>query len=1414
MSMKVKLALILGVISLTIVALMGYVAYEKSANHIKVLIQRESMDTLRKIAMLPSMISHIYMRHNKIFAEATAEDLRRFLDFAYTVSTFDFIDSKSRLISLLKKLDVKGGGFFIVDSSGSLAWKSRGAQSLLTPDLDLSALFLTCEGWQRYPFGEKSRVMAWKSLGKWGWILGIIAIPEEFSSFPERKFLNSMRAAFLSILKSFSFGKRGYIEIFSPDGKLIFSSKTSLGPDDAPDSPFIKKALANTNGTFFYTWDGEKKLRASLRIKVPWASRGRMLVLTGYVSDFIGSFFSSLMTRLAVLGVALFLGLFFLIYFYLNGKVFSIFPVVLEGIDSFMRGDYRYRLKKVGEPEMDEIIDKFNALGESLGFQRNELESTYEELSAMNLELARGREELEATYSQLKAYASTLEKLNLELSRSNEILRMVFSASEKLLIVSETEEPWESIYGVLKRFYEDADLGIYELSDDEKWLIRRAGSGEDRIPAEKGVWEGVIKDGKPVMLSETEGEFGVSGITKLMVPIKFRERVYGLILLVSKKEDLLTQIDLELISILANLVGVSMANRRYFSSALRKTKRLKALAEVSELIASSVNLRSDLDKIVKAIAERLGFDSFEILFKEGDRLKRASGVGNILSVNYGDEGWDVSKGITGWVARHGRGAFVPDVSKDLRYVGLLEGVRSEIVVPIEGDGKVYGVINVESKHELTFDDYEVLSVLGRHLGIALRKEEIFRDAAEEACRFKFLYEIALRLGRLDPLEKVVNEVFGKIRAERGLISVGVLLFNKLAGRLKRWAGNSGPFKPKRDIYELLRSGKGVTFKAFSENRIINVPDVSKEPSYLEAFEETKSELAIPVRFGEEVLGVLNIESPRINDFSKKDEEFFESLANLVGLAVAREQVMMDLKHQTERLKALVSTSQGVFSIHDKDELYKFICELLSSELSYTIVAYYEADFERGYMVFKAGSGLFEEMPESARYLKIGEEGVVGYVASTGEMLNLPDVRSDPRYFKVSDLILSALVVPVKLNGKVVGVIDIEDYLPNAFSSIDEDVVSSIANLLSIALSHIEYQRSLERKKKRLELLHVLSMRLSNVETEEEIESTVVKFLAEYMRYPYVSFQKAVGDKLILSKVYPERSWKLPEVKLGEGITGWAALHKETVLVDDVSKDPRYIERTPDVKSELATPIIRRGEVYGVLNLESDQKGAFVDDDRWLLEAVASSVGVALERMGFVKELKENLFATTLALAKTIELKDPYTRGHCERVMRYSDKLAERLGMSDEERERLRYAAILHDIGKIGVPGRVLNKPGRLTDEEFEMVKKHATLGEETLKDVPFFKDIAPFVRWHHERWDGKGYPDGLKEYEIPLEDRIMSIADAYDAMTSDRPYRKALPREVAMREIEEGKGKQFDPLLAEEFLKMLKEGDVDEDRSE
>ncbi|MBI4824241.1 MAG: GAF domain-containing protein [Nitrospirae bacterium] len=301
------------------------------------------------------------------------------------------------------------------------------------------------------------------------------------------------------------------------------------------------------------------------------------------------------------------------------------------------------------------------------------------------------------------------------------------------------------------------------------------------------------------------------------------------------------------------------------------------------------------------------------------------------------------------------------------------------------------------------------------------------------------------------------------------------------------------------------------------------------------------------------------------------------------------------------------------------------------------------------------------------------------------------------------------------------------------------------------------------------------------------------------------FEVALGDK----------GGKLKEIRLkkGQGIAGWVALQGEPVLIRDVQSDPRFF-KDADEKSKFVTrdmicvPVSTKERILGVLQVINKNIGQFDEDDMQLITALSNQVAVAIENANLYQELKETFYGTAQSLAETIEKRDPYTGGHTKRVMNYSLAIGRSMGLSKAELEGLKLSAILHDIGKIGIRDSVLLKKDRLEPEEQEAMNMHPRFGSEILNHVRQLKDIIPGVRGHHEKYDGSGYPDGLKAEGIPLSARIIAVADTFDAMTTDRPYRKALSAESAFEELKKYAGRQFDSEAVEAFFRAWKEMEI------
>jgi HD-GYP domain-containing protein (c-di-GMP phosphodiesterase class II) len=222
---------------------------------------------------------------------------------------------------------------------------------------------------------------------------------------------------------------------------------------------------------------------------------------------------------------------------------------------------------------------------------------------------------------------------------------------------------------------------------------------------------------------------------------------------------------------------------------------------------------------------------------------------------------------------------------------------------------------------------------------------------------------------------------------------------------------------------------------------------------------------------------------------------------------------------------------------------------------------------------------------------------------------------------------------------------------------------------------------------------------------------------------------------------------------------------------------------------------------GILHLDrSPFQKPFTQDDLHLADALAANVSAGIECAQLLRKQRDLFLDTIKILAQAVELRDEYTGGHTSRVCTYSVFLAKHLQMAPGDLDLIEIGTPLHDIGKIGIDDSILRKPDKLTNEEFEVMKTHTVKGYEIIKTIPDLHSILPIVRSHHERWDGKGYPDGLAGESIHPLARVVALADAFDAMTSDRPYRKGMAPEVAFSEIEKGVGRQFDPRFAVAFL--------------
>jgi putative nucleotidyltransferase with HDIG domain len=472
------------------------------------------------------------------------------------------------------------------------------------------------------------------------------------------------------------------------------------------------------------------------------------------------------------------------------------------------------------------------------------------------------------------------------------------------------------------------------------------------------------------------------------------------------------------------------------------------------------------------------------------------------------------------------------------------------------------------------------------------------------------------------------------------------------------------------------------------------------------------------------------------------------------------------------------------------------------------------------IVCRAAEGLAREVIN--RRVPLGE-GLIGGVAADGEMRHTPFLPHDPLLVPPPGSVAvvrgvgGVLCLPLRTADTVVGALLLVSFGRSQFGENEIRLLKAAADIAGGAIHRAILFEQLEHRVHELGSLYEFGRAVSTSLRLEDVIHLVVETVppAVHARAVMIFLWNEGEERLVLQEVggAAEPSQGTLKYRAGEGLAGWVFLEGRPAIVADVRTDPRWktepeLEQTIlgfHAKDVLAVPIVRGKKVLGVLMAVNRQQGSgFSETDQSLFAALAGQTAIALENAKLFEDVRNISVAAISSLATAIDARDPYTRGHSEDVTRVVVSLARELGWQGADLEMIEFAALLHDVGKIAVPDNILRKPQKLVPEEWDVIFLHPYHSAQIVRPVEPLRKIIPWIYHHHERWDGTGYPDHLKGEGIPEGARIIAVVDAFNAMTTNRPYHTALSDAEAMREISRTAGKQFDPRIVKAFLKVMK----------
>lgn len=738
---------------------------------------------------------------------------------------------------------------------------------------------------------------------------------------------------------------------------------------------------------------------------------------------------------------------------------------------------------------------------------------------------------------------------------------------------------------------------------------------------------------------------------------------------------------------------------------------------------------------------------------------------------------------------HALHGYVDGLDESGRMLVAPQGILSVIVVPIFSGTAFWGFIGFDeskTRREWSGMEIQALKTAAGILGAALQRERAEAILRASEAEYRSLFEQAL-------------EGIYRTSANGHVLAANPTLIKMLG------------FNSREDLLSL-------DFTKYLYARPENRNVVRQDQ--VEVDELRNIELYLERNDGQLII-VLN-NSRRVRD-ANGDVIYYEG--TMVDIT-ERKQAVEEINRRVNELEALYESGLALGQTLDPQTIGKKVIDVLAERLNWdhAAVRMRQDGGDAVELVAFSGGQVYipdQERNEAQARAKITHisQGLVGWVLQNGQALRISNLEEDERYVRTFPGMASGLYVPLKVDGFTIGCISVESPEPEAFSESDERLVSTLSTQAAIAIENARLFKQTQRRLEQLSVLHqidvvisssadflmTLNFVLDHVLLQLKVDAAQVLLLDP--KSMTLAFADGAGFK---PNKQPEFPCSVENSRAAQAILERRPLFIPNLAAHEKGGPEMGFLPAKDYRMYGCVPLIARGEIKGVLEVFSRQQVTLSDEWMEFFQVLASQTAIAIDNSLMFEDLQRTNLELSLAYEATIEgwsraldLRDKETEGHTQRVTTLTVRLATRLGLSEAEIVHLRRGGLLHDIGKMGVTDSILNKPGPLTDEEFKIMRQHPSFAYDMLVPISYLRPALDIPYSHHEKWDGSGYPLGLKGEEIPLVARIFSIADVFDALTSNRPYRQAWSVKKTLDFLQTQSGRHFDPKIVDAFLAMI-----------
>ena len=993
---------------------------------------------------------------------------------------------------------------------------------------------------------------------------------------------------------------------------------------------------------------------------------------------------------------------------------------------------------------------------------------------------------------------------------------------------------------IVKSIYPE-NFGVLLFDQDRDTLIRHPSyhsNSVERNPAtlkrSQGIAGYVASISQPYRVADVRKDplylpVDKNTVSELCVPINIEERLFGVINVESSQPDFFGEADERFLTTVAGTIAVSIQKLELLILEKSRRREAETLNEAAAIVSTTLELEEVLDAILISVKRVVPFDSASIFLVEGELTKIVAGIG------YPNLEKDLNKPLRrdselfDQIKQTGEAILIPDVREDSRFVEWNDDgepvIRSWMGIPLISRGMVIGFLTMDSRQPNTYNPNLafITQTFAYQAAAAITNAQSFEAEQLRRQEADTLRNAATAISSSLDLDQVLETILTSIREVISYDSASVFLVE--GKKLLLVAARDLPqstnligkaLRTNNELFrEIRHTGQALILDdAQADQRFKSWDDIN----YIHGW------MGVPLITRNVVIGYISLDSKKTGAYNSHDASMAQAFAHQAAATIENARFYSET---TRRLFEMESINRISIALRIAQTLEDMLPRLLEETLKLF-------NLDAGAIwLHEPGTGLLNQVVAKGWLGQIKQtslspdQGIVGRTFSNAKVYRSSNFNRDAVLKMTKNGFSSAewggVCVPILATNETIGVLVVSTMDPSMIKRREINLLSTISEIAGNALHRAALHERTERQVRRLTALRDVDTAIASSFDLRVTLSLLIDQIIAQLEVDAANVMLFDPNTQILSyaagRGFRSSEFSKMNVRIGDGLCGKVILERKIIESNNILADPRCTRKrtfaNEDFKVYYGVPLLAKGQIKGVLEIFN--RTHLTPSPGWLefMQTLAGQAAIAIDSAQLFNNLQRSnqelamAYDTTLeGWGKALELRDKKTEGHTQRVADLTLRLAKVLGFKGDELVHIRRGALLHDIGKMGIPDEILLKPGPLSEAEWEIMRLHPQYAHDLLFPISFLRPALDIPYYHHERWDGSGYPHGLKGEEIPLAARIFAVVDVWDALLSDRPYRVAQTGETTHQYLKENSGKLFDPEVVAQFLRIVGEGEI------